>query len=657
MKYILLCSGIGSRYNKYSLPKPLNYVYGKHMIEYVISNIPSNEIYIIYNIFLDEYNFKEIVTNKCKPKKIHFACVDYLTRGAVESAFIGIQQFHFQENDKENIVFIDNDNLHDLENLKGVFDSNFIGYSIDKTEKNNYSFIQIENHRVVDIAEKRKISDHFCCGLYGFVNTQKFIEYSKKVIHNNDKSNNEFYFSQLYKSILLNTQEENMATSAADAASTIKPVYIKTTQHIGSYKELTTAPEEINLCKPKLRICFDLDNTLVTYPTIAGDYSTVKPIKKNIDLLNMFHEEGHEIIVYTARRMATHKSNVGRVIKDIAATTINTLDLLNIPYDELIFGKPIADIYIDDRALNPYLNNISYYGFFTKTEDFLPNKVDTNKYNKITFCDNRIVKTGPSYFTRGELYFYQNIPLEISHLFPVFLGVSTGTTGMDAAALAAAQTITFEIEYIKGMPLFYLYKNRLITTKIIKDLFSILKQIHEEKSKDDAKISDKNIRNNYFEKLRRRFEKKSDYPFEDAVEVYQNIISGLSANYAAEKRSVIHGDFWFSNIIMTYDDQYKLIDMKGQVDGVLTLAGDRYYDYGKMYQSILGYDLILNDVAVDTEYVKSIEKYFLEKCAEIGLNIVYLKYVTKSLIFGTFHSIEKSENVKRNIWNLLKTII
>jgi GTP:adenosylcobinamide-phosphate guanylyltransferase len=50
MKYILLCGGVGSRYNKYSLPKPLNYIEGKHMIEFIIENIPSDEIYIVYNI-------------------------------------------------------------------------------------------------------------------------------------------------------------------------------------------------------------------------------------------------------------------------------------------------------------------------------------------------------------------------------------------------------------------------------------------------------------------------------------------------------------------------------------------------------------------------------------------------------------------------------
>ena len=48
MKYIILCGGIGKRCKQYSLPKPLNYINCKHMIQYVIESIPSNEIYNIY---------------------------------------------------------------------------------------------------------------------------------------------------------------------------------------------------------------------------------------------------------------------------------------------------------------------------------------------------------------------------------------------------------------------------------------------------------------------------------------------------------------------------------------------------------------------------------------------------------------------------------
>ena len=636
MKYIILCGGIEDEYN-YSLPKPLNYIYGKHMIEYVIENIPSDEIFILYNIFLDGFNFREIIINKFKQKVFHFSCIDYLTRGPVETAYIGFQQFqHLIENDNdENIVFIDDDSMHNLMHIKdSKFETPFIGYGFDDSNNTDLAFIKIDEKlgRLIEIAEKEKISNLYCCGIYGFNNIQKFLEMSKILLQTNSKTKGEFYFSTLYSSIL------------NEGSNIIETFYIEKTQHIGSFK-LTDI--SVNVKKPKLRICFDLDNTLVTYPTIINDYNSVKPITKNINLLNFFREQGHEIIIYTARRMTTHNNNIGKVIKDIALTTINTLEKFNILYDELIFGKPIADIYIDDRALNPYNTNISHYGFIFDSEEFLHNKIAANKYNNISFVDNRIIKTGPSQFVRGELFYYQNIPQEISLFFPKLLHSSINTE---------IENTTIEIEHIKGIPLFYLYKNKLITTKIIDDLFTILNKMHSLHIDVVNKPSDDNIKNNYFDKLEKRFVKKEDYPFEDATMVYNELMKELSETYSPEKVPVIHGDFWFSNIILTYEDAYKMIDMKGQLDGILTVGGDRYYDYGKFYQSILGYDLILNDCKIDSVYIKDMNDYFISKCHSIGLNINYLKSVTKSLIFGTFHSIDKPKEIKNNIWSLLKSI-
>jgi hypothetical protein len=97
--------------------------------------------------------------------------------------------------------------------------------------------------------------------------------------------------------------------------------------------------------------------------------------------------------------------------------------------------------------------------------------------------------------------------------------------------------------------------------------------------------------------------------------------------------------------------------MKGQVDNILTLNGDIYYDYGKLYQSILGYDLILNGQTVNGDYVNSTKHYFLEKCKLLGLNLTYLRYVTKGLIFGTLYFITDSNTaIKNNILDLIKTI-
>ena len=649
MKYIILCGGIGKRCNQYSLPKPLNYINCKHMIQYVIESIPSNEIYIIYNICLEQYNFEEIIINIFKNKTFHFSKVEYLTRGAVESAYIGINNLTNNTNNDNNdrndsnysnknepLVFIDNDNIHTFNELTKIT-NNFIGYGKDY-DKTNYSFITIQNEKIINIEEKNKISDDYCCGLYGFENLNIFKKYAKQLIDTNFKTKNEFYFSQLYKLMLLDNQ-------------LIIPIYIKETKHIGSYNEIVSSfnnlinYKDINTntnADAKLRICFDLDNTLVTYPTIPNDYSTVKPIPNIINLLNTLKKKGHEIIIYTARRMKTHNNNVGRVVKDIALVTFNTLDKFNIQYDEIIFGKPIADIYIDDRAINPYINDISYFGIFNDKSDYIHNKVDNNKYNTIKKIENIIKKTGPYQYLKGELYFYQEIPQKIMQYFPKLYDFNKIDNNLEIS-----------INYIEGIPLYFLYKNKLITEKNIDELFNILDIIHKTDS-IPITISIENIKNNYFKKLKDRFN-KNDYYFEDADIIFKDILDNLENTFYPIIVSVIHGDFWFSNIIMEYNDSYKFVDMKGQVDNILTLNGDMYYDYGKLYQSILGYDLVLNNCILDTEYLLKIKNYFLEKCKFKGLNLDYLNTVTKSLIFGVFHSIDSSET-KDRIWKFLKNI-
>jgi capsule biosynthesis phosphatase len=602
MKYIILCGGIQKTT---SLPNPLNYVNGRHLIEYIIEHIPSNEVYIFYNIFLEEYNFEEIVVNLFKEKTIHFVKIDYLTRGPAETAYIAGQTF---TND-EPIVFIDNDNVHNIP--KNIDNKNFIGYGNNKDET-HYSFIKIENALVTQIEEKVKISDNYCSGIYGFKSTSIFIEYCRQALNQN-----KFYFSQIYQMML----EDDLP---------IVPIYIQYTKLIGDQNNLLVKP---------LRICFDLDNTLVTNPTVPNDYSTVKPIPKMIQLLQYLKQNGHEIIIHTARRMKTHKSNVGKVIKDIALVTIQTLEKFNIEYDELIFGKPIADIYIDDKALNPYMNDISYYGIETENVEFIHNKVSNNKFNLIKKQDKLVKKTGPYSILKGELYYYQNIPLSLADYFPALHNFNKYNHSLELT-----------IDHIQGIPLYFLYKNRLITPAILADLFAILKQFH---SVDGTiHINEENIRNNYFKKLRDRFT-SNDYGFDDAQEVFDAVLADLERTWNPVITSMIHGDFWFSNIILDYKNQYKVIDMKGQVDGILTLNGDMYYDYGKLYQSILGYDLVLNNCPIDQVYLSSMREIFLGMCNEFCVDIDYLTAVTRSLMFGTIYFIE-DQATKQRIWEFIR---
>lgn len=113
----------------------------------------------------------------------------------------------------------------------------------------------------------------------------------------------------------------------------------------------------------KRRFCFDLDDTLVTSPVVPNDYSTVEPKYRNIRLVQQLHKAGHYIIIQTARRMKTHKGNVGAVLADVAMVTFENMKTFGIPFDEIFFGKPWAHVYVDDKAVHAMLDTekVIYY--------------------------------------------------------------------------------------------------------------------------------------------------------------------------------------------------------------------------------------------------------------------------------------------------------
>lgn len=639
MKIVILCGGIGNRMKDYSMPKPLNMIYGKPAIYYTLKNLPNevSELLFIYGIHLKKYNFEEIIINLFKRIKCTFYCIEYLTRGPVETAYIGTT--HLQLPEDESIVFLDNDNIYTFPN--NFFENkstDFLGISLDTSGTSAYSFVQQKDGEVFDIVEKERISNMYCCGVYGFKNLNIFLSTAHKILTNesNFSKKNEIYMSDLYRYLIKNK-------------SPIRAIeFTNQGNHIGSLKELKESLP--NIPQQKMRICFDLDNTLVTYPSQPGDYSTVRPINDNIELAKKLHTQGHTIIIHTARRMETHKNNVGAVIRDIGRVTFDTLDKFKIPYDEIIFGKPIADIYIDDRAINPYNGDFTYMGLFENLhQTAVINKLPNNKYNTVELIENRIIKKGPSKFMRGEFYMYSKISKfpEISQFFPECYNFCE----QDAICL-------LELEYLKGIPLYYMFKNNVFYKGLILDLINILEQFHNYNTVINISIDA--IKNNYIQKLEERFSILSDYPFYDATKVQEMILNKLKFYTESNNLKVvpfIHGDFWFSNIMYTFDKKIKCFDMKGCVGDNLTTNGDPLYDYAKLYQSFLGFDLALYDeINLYDDYKRELCRFFEEQICFRGINIHNLRTVTLGLMAGTLHSIECKDK-KERIWVFLKQYI
>ena len=102
------------------------------------------------------------------------------------------------------------------------------------------------------------------------------------------------------------------------------------------------------------RLIVDLDNT-ISY-TVKGDYVNSKPIEQTINMLHKYHDDGWEIVINSSRNMRTYDANVGKINIYTLPNIISWLNKYNVPYDEIIVGKPWCGydgFYIDDKAVRP----------------------------------------------------------------------------------------------------------------------------------------------------------------------------------------------------------------------------------------------------------------------------------------------------------------
>ena len=100
-----------------------------------------------------------------------------------------------------------------------------------------------------------------------------------------------------------------------------------------------------------MRICLDLDGTINYTKTVDEEYKDVIPTKDVVETIQKLKADGHYIIISTARNMAHFSNNVGKITAFQVPVIIEWLNRYEIPFDELFVQKPLADVYIDDKAL------------------------------------------------------------------------------------------------------------------------------------------------------------------------------------------------------------------------------------------------------------------------------------------------------------------
>lgn len=100
-----------------------------------------------------------------------------------------------------------------------------------------------------------------------------------------------------------------------------------------------------------MRICVDLDGVICGFRGPGQSYEDVPPVPGAAAGLRALRAAGHVIVIHTARHMKTCNGDAALAVERIGAVTLDWLARHGVPYDEIHFGKPWADVYIDDNAV------------------------------------------------------------------------------------------------------------------------------------------------------------------------------------------------------------------------------------------------------------------------------------------------------------------
>jgi capsule biosynthesis phosphatase len=629
IQIVLLCGGKGTRLEGMDLPKPLCTIRGRPLLYHVLEGLPKDirDVTIFYSEALSRVQFERVVRHSCHSlQALRFQTIPLETRGPVETALVGLHRCPLQMD--KPVLFIDNDtvNTFSLSNIDREYPSIGVYQTSDTTKP--YSFLKVDasGKRVLSIKEKEGISNTYSTGLYYFPSVALFRRLSMRLFQA-QATRTEYFLSDMY-------------ALAIDEGLEVRTFPCSATIGLGTHADILENMHKVKF--HPMRVCFDIDNTILTYSESVGSSEGVEPIPEMVEILQKLHKEGHTIVLHTARGMKSGGSNLGRVGKKSMMNVFNALERFKIPYDEIYFGKPWADLYVDDKAWNPY-SNTSFSSFLfhhlPDTSMLRLEKGCSNNENSLYRREGWLVKEGPTSSLEGEIYFYKMIQgTQLESVCPRYLG----------STVAAGRSF-LQMDYLDGPSVSKIFRNGLMTKSILAAAVQSIQAFHATAPfEGDGDVTREDILSNYLGKLNERVQSHPNYGLPRIHEMCK-ILNTIIPEYVQSDKcllvNAIHGDPWFDNMIYDRKSQsVKLLDMKGKIGSVFTMKGDAMVDYAKLYQSILGFDYFLHGERYPAEYEEQCRAW-LEELLPFPLKDPAFEAITACCIVKTFFYFSKTEPV------------
>ncbi len=609
MNILINLNLLDNTFKNYNYPQPLINIFGKSILEWIIDFNNINffkNIFIVYNNENYDFLLKNIIKNSYNNNnKFKFFFSE-------NSNIIYILNKILIEN-TESILYVDTKNLFDIKNV--LFNNNIIFCHKLKGQisNNNYLYFDSNNKICLNKINKKYAKDvnlDIIFGAFYFKDSLLLKNYIERIILLNDtvfNNDNLSLINLLNMMISENIYFEKYKVSDDDIYNLETPFQIRL--FCNNYPKVNAINNNL-MINPK-RIVFQLEDILISY--VNNEYI---PNKKNINYLKYLKKFGNTIIINTSY--------------DYFIITI--LKKFDIEYDVINFNLVGGDYYINFN--NILENNLE------KSLGFYNDKIDPRDFNEVVSDNNSYTKKSDD--LSSQIYYYLNIHNEIKDIFPLLLDYDVNNKW-------------YTMENISGVNVSNLYTSEILTLQQFDHILGTINRIHNCKIDDNNFI---NIYENYSEKLKIRYNNYDYSKYENSEKLYNFLLENLN-NYEYEKKgklSVIHGDSVFTNILINKFGKIKMIDMRGCIGNVSTIYGDIFYDYAKIYQSIIGYDEILKDINISKSYKREfIDHFKLRFLEKYSYNDFYfLKIIVASLLFTLIplHNNDKCINY----YNLIKEL-
>lgn len=551
------------------------------------------------------------------------------TRGPVETVMTGLSQFS-PEDLKSPIVCLDSDSLHFddiLATYRSRRETSWNTLFWFSTSASKYAYLEFGRvapggeasgtgspiRRIKTVREKAHISDMGITGAYAFSSGALLKGFATRAI-----GKEMFWLSEVCQ-MMISSGEIFVANEAK------------------KYYDLGELSVQQRLCKDLVsgvvrlmrtrRIACRLESMLKGN---LEDLENCTPVSQQVEKVRKLRQMGHRIIV-TTHLMIGGISKTGNLVRDMAMgqRSLEQLQKLGIPYDEIYFSQPAYDCVVGSEDTQRDLG----INFDVKAPD---DAIAPRSFNQVLFLSSkRVQKTSLIKTLDGEVYFYKNIPKDTAHLFPKFYEAQTH-----------GDKLSLIMTRISGPPYTNIFISHCLSESDLVGLLQALHTLHHSKDAknvvstgpDGKRVVDVDVYVNYASKVRKRFEKHNALYrslLRDSSEVSRKIVQRLEDFERADRAKrcyCIHGDPVFSNVIRADKDPSSngsggashrviLLDMRGKIGNICTLQGDAHYDLAKVLQCLYGYDFVLQgrDVLTpgDEEYLGGLRKVFFRCTAKM----------------------------------------